>query len=168
MGRRTGRVLGTWAWLHNQSSKQRGKWSSSGLTGAVTQFIWAQQLLTSTGGSITAYWEGENTEAGSCWGGAPFFTLSSFPTACGYSEAPYIVVLQVPGSVPNENKEGKNQWPFLSLWLFQRNSMSDPSGLCKHGRWMCVYFPPAQSHTMSHNSFVVVLFREFVKQNSPS
>lgn len=120
-------------------AKRKVERSDSGLTGAVTQFIWAQRLLTTIGGSITACQEGENTEGGSCWGGVlyPFFLsnclwLSRSPLHCS-----------PPGTrkYAKWKQRGKNQWPFLSLWLFQRNSMSDPSGLCKHGRWMCAYFP---------------------------
>ena len=106
-------------------AKRKVERSSSGLTGAVNQIIWAQQFFTTAERKHTAYWEGENTEWGRCWDGAPFLSpRSSFPTALSYREAPYIIVLQVPRSMPNKKQRGKNQWSFLSLWLFQRNSMS--------------------------------------------
>lgn len=142
--------------------------SGSGLTGAVNEIIWAQQFLTTVGRKHSAYWEGEDTEGEGCCDGAPFLTpMSSFLTALSYPEAPYIIVLQVQRNVPNKNKEGKISGPFPPLVIPGKCHGSDTSGLCKHSRWMCVYSSP-QLRTISHNSFVIMFFREFVKQNGPS
>lgn len=94
-------------------AKRKVERNGSGLTGAVNQIIWAQQFLTAAGRKHIAYWEGESSEGGRCWDGAPFLTpRSSFPTARTYPEAPYIIVLQVLRSMPNKNKEGKISGPF--------------------------------------------------------
>lgn len=119
-------------------------------------------------GENAASWEGENTEGGRCWDGATLLIARcSFPTALSYPEAPWVIALQVLSSMPNKNKRGKKSVVLsLPLVIPEKFHISHASGLCKHGRWMCVYSP--LYYTQYPTTAFLLCSSECVKQKRPS